>query len=216
MVTKQRRRYSTDTLVRGSHQNIEDTYLSALPSSHKDGENWYPTARVIATKVGNGDVKVGSAILAILSPTKEWSVNIQLAYQLVSKGWAVGQTADNNRKALRVLRGEIDPDELLQGGKGKGGAKVSAFYRAILYPTQDMLPVIDRHAIAVYYGKIPTKAEVRRVFDSPRVIRRIQKAYIKVAMKYKKVVDEVDFTEDKEEEVEEEEPKAKGLMSRRN
>ena len=184
MVTKQRRRYTTDTLVRGSHQNIEDTYLSALPSSHKDGENWYPTARVIATKVGNGDVKVGSAILAILSPTKEWSVNIQLAYQLVSKGWAVGQTADNNRKALRVLRGEIDPDELLQGGKGKGGAKVSAFYRAILYPTQDMLPVIDRHAIAVYYGKIPTKAEVRRVFDSPRTIRRIQKAYIKVAIKY--------------------------------
>lgn len=184
MVTKQRRRYSTDTLVRGSHQNIEDTYLSALPSSHKDGENWYPTARVIATKVGNGDVKVGSAILAILSPTKEWSVNIQLAYQLVSKGWAVGQTADNNRKALRVLRGEIDPDELLQGGKGKGGAKVSAFYRAILYPTQDMLPVIDRHAIAVYYGKIPTKAEVRRVFDSPRVIRRIQNAYIRVAKKH--------------------------------
>ena len=38
----------------------------------------------------------------------------------------------------------------------------------------------------------------------------------KVAMKYKKVVDEVDFTEDKEEEVEEEEPKAKGLMSRRS
>jgi hypothetical protein len=35
-------------------------------------------------------------------------------------------------------------------------------------------------------------------------------------MKYKKVVDEVDFTEDKEEEVEEEEPKAKGLMSRRS
>ena len=38
----------------------------------------------------------------------------------------------------------------------------------------------------------------------------------KVAMKYKKVVDEVDFKEDKEEEVEEEEPKAKGLMSRRS
>jgi hypothetical protein len=37
----------------------------------------------------------------------------------------------------------------------------------------------------------------------------------KVAMKYKKVVDEVDFTEDKEEEAEEE-PKAKGLMSRRS
>jgi hypothetical protein len=34
-------------------------------------------------------------------------------------------------------------------------------------------------------------------------------------MKYKKVVDEVDFTEDKEEEAEEE-PKAKGLMSRRS
>ena len=59
MVTKQRRRYSTDTLVRGSHQNIEDAYLSALPSSHEDGENWYPTARVIATKVGNGHVLQG-------------------------------------------------------------------------------------------------------------------------------------------------------------
>ena len=34
-------------------------------------------------------------------------------------------------------------------------------------------------------------------------------------MKYKKIVDEVDLTEDKEEEAEEE-PKAKGLMSRRN
>jgi hypothetical protein len=178
-----RRRYITDNLLRGSYQNIEDLYLGAVPTSHIDGENWYPTANLIATKVGDGDTKKGAGILAVLSPQKDWDVNIGLAFELVATGWATGQTKDNNNKALAILGG-VDPDTMLLGSKGKGGAKVSSFYNAILYPTWDNIPVVDRHAQAVYYGKVPTAYEVGRVFGSPRTMRRVQGSYIKVAKKY--------------------------------
>ena len=183
MTTATHRRYQSDNLVKGSWRNVEDSYLGASPTSHQDGENWYPLANLIATKVGNGNTKMGAGILAVLSPQKDWDVNIALAFELVATGWTRGQTTANNSKAVRILRGE-NPDTMLLGSKGKGGAKVSAFYRAILHPTIDNLPVIDRHAIAVYYGKTPSKAEIRRVFDSARTVKRIQSAYIRVAKKY--------------------------------
>ena len=165
--------------VVGSYRNIIKCYETASLSSIRDGATWYKEAQDIATVIGRlGGFKnhqalfVGAGVLAALSPQVEWGDNIQWAIQLVVKGIRK-QTYANHNKALRILQGE-KPYNVL------GGAKVRAFYKAIVAPEGSGEPVIDRHALAIYMGRNVTEKELQYL-QSPKVMGRLQWAYKKAS-----------------------------------
>ena len=163
-----------ENVVKGSFRNIIDIYNKASEASIAEGEVWYTDAHTIALQVselcGTDDVRVGAGILAALSPQMDWGENIAEALKVASLGYSTKQTSANNEKAVKIREGQ-DPDEVL------GGAKVTAFYHAILEPFGDTPPVIDRHAIDIYRGKLISKRDRNRAMSNPRVINRIQTSY---------------------------------------
>ena len=165
-----------ENIVKGSFRNIVDAYYNASATSHTEGQQWYVDANGIAKQISamldSDDVRMGAGILSALSPQMEWGDNVTEAIKLATTGKSPRQTAVNEDKAILIGCGN-DPDDIL------GGEKVTAFYHAIVNPTGDDKPVIDRHAIAVYYGKPVSKKELSRVFGNKKVIHRIQSAYIR-------------------------------------
>jgi len=165
-----------ENVVKGSYRNIVSAYHEASTASHSEGQQWYVDAHGIAKQVSamlnTQDVRVGAGILSALSPQMEWGDNVTEAIKLVTTGHSTKQTQANNDKAILIAQDQ-NPEEIL------GGEKVTAFYHAILNPTGQDKPVIDRHAITVYYGKAVTKQQLSRVFSSKKVMQRIQSAYIR-------------------------------------
>ena len=165
-----------ENVVKGSYRNIVDAYHSASPASHAEGERWYTDAHGIAKQVSgmldSDDIRVGAGIIAALSPQMEWGDNVSEAVLFCSTGYSTKQTQANNDKAI-LIGSNQDPDDIL------GGEKVTAFYHAMVNPTGQGKPVIDRHAIAIYYGKPVTERQLNSVFRSKKIMRRIQSAYIR-------------------------------------
>jgi len=165
-----------ENVVKGSYRNIVDAYHSASPASHAEGTRWYTDAHGIAKQVSgmldSDDIRVGAGIIAALSPQMEWGDNVTEAIQLCSTGKSPRQTKANEDKAI-LIGSNQDPEEVL------GGEKVTAFYHAMVSPTGQGKPVIDRHAIAIYYGKPVTERQLNSVFGRKKVMQRIQSAYIR-------------------------------------
>ena len=165
-------------IVRGSYQNIVQAYNKASAESFFEGREWYTYANSIAEQVstllGTEDIRVGAGILSALSPQIAWGENVAEALKFTSLGYSTMQTQANNAKAQKIQEGQ-DPETVL------GGAKVTSFYHAILEPTGQYKPVVDRHAIAVYYGKPVSRRDLGRAMSNPRVIRRIQSAYVRAS-----------------------------------
>ena len=163
-------------IVRGSYQNIVQAYNKASAESFFEGREWYTDANSIAEQVstllGTEDIRVGAGILSALSPQIAWGENVAEALKFTSLGYSTMQTQANNAKAQKIQEGQ-DPETVL------GGAKVTSFYHAILEPTGQYKPVVDRHAIAVYYGKPVSRRDLGRAMSNPRVIRSIQSAYVR-------------------------------------
>lgn len=167
-----------ENIVKGSYQHIVQAYNKASYDSHTEGQYWYGDANNIAGQVSNllgtEDIRVGAGIIAALSPQIDWGTNIAEALKFTSLGYSTMQTTANNNKAKKIQEGQ-DPDTIL------GGNKVVPFYHAILEPTGQYKPVVDRHAIAVYYGKPVSRRDLGRAMSNPRVIRRIQSAYVRAS-----------------------------------
>ena len=166
-----------ENIVKGSFRNIVKAYNNATESSIAEGTKWYPDAHLIALQVTklaySTDVRVGAGILASLSPALSWEKNVEQAIRFTGTGKST-QTKANNDKAIQITCG-VNPDEVL------GGYKVTAFYHAILNPTGQYKPVIDRHALAVYFGKTLTDKQLRQCFGNPRVMKRVQHAYLRAS-----------------------------------
>ena len=169
-----------ENVVKGSYQNIVDAYNVASEDSHTEGQNWYRDANSIAVQVskllGTEDIRVGAGILSALSPQIDWGENVAQALKFASLGYSTMQTTANNDKAKKIQEGQ-DPDTIL------GGNKVVPFYHAIVEPDGKYKPVVDRHAIAVYYGKPVSRRDLGRAMSNPRVMRRIQSAYKRASKK---------------------------------
>ena len=167
-----------ENVVKGSYQNIVQAYNKASYDSHTEGQYWYVDANNIAGQVSNllgtEDIRVGAGILAALSPQIDWGNNIAEALKFTSLGYSTMQTQANNAKAQKIQEGQ-DPDTIL------GGHKVVPFYHAILEPTGQYKPVVDRHAIAIYYGKPVSERQLSRAFGNRKVMRRIQYAYVRAS-----------------------------------
>ena len=114
-------------------QNIRDTVARATPADWSDGIDWYRTAHATACDIANVygmDTDTAARIIAVLSPRKRWSENVQGAVA-VARAWArdagipdlPGFFRANVRKAWDIANG--DPDALK-------GPKVTRFYQNIM------------------------------------------------------------------------------------
>jgi len=130
-------------------QNIMATAMRATADQYARGVNWYPTARDLALFIANGDLRMGSAVIAALSANNGWTMNQRLAADACA-GNVHGHTDDTLDKVRRILAG-VDPVDVLPMTKKTGN-----FFRNILDPTDPVSVTIDRHAhdlaVGVKYG----------------------------------------------------------------
>ena len=166
--------------LKGSFENILTLPIS--PTNVAVGNEWYIEANHVATIVGGlagysgtRATSVGAGVVSALSPRREWDLNITQSLLLVTEGKKKHFQVQHD-KAIAIVSG-TDPVEAL----GENARKTQSFYQAILHPNNDWsMPVIDRHAVAVYMGRVVSDKELKWL-DSPRVYSRIEKAYLKAS-----------------------------------
>lgn len=140
---------------------IVQTYRSATADELVHGTEWYVAAHRLAEELSPGNIPLGAAVLAILSPRRSWPQNVSLARHAFTEA-ASGRvdwhdfptTGDQRRKLARLFTGE-DPDTVV------GGPKVRSFWQTIADPYRGTDAVIDRHAMAVAEGRVFADSELR-------------------------------------------------------
>lgn len=165
--------------MRATTPNILRVLDSASESEWNEGMEWYATARALAVELsegvnGGGDIERAAAVIAILSPMKEWEQNKRLAIKAYRDGGLTGGTFRNAVVKVNKLLVErvADIDGVVTG------PKVRAFWRGIVTGGATDIVTIDRHAFDVAIGK--------RLTDDERVIgikkyRECERAYIRAA-----------------------------------
>jgi hypothetical protein len=140
-------------IIEARERFINDVLRKATPAQMETGVNWYPIAHDFALEIAGGDLEKGAGVIAAFSPQNGWEDNMIIARRAFDTGIVSGHTPANNAKVARILNGEA-PLAVL------GGNKVRSFYANIVNPA-DVVPVtIDRHAVGVGIGRVPTKADI--------------------------------------------------------
>jgi hypothetical protein len=102
-------------------------YRRATADDRAAGARWYREARgaAVAIAADSGvSVDVAAGTIAALSPRMRWDANVRAAAAACA-GRPYGALGNSKRAAARIIAGEPPADVL-------AGAKVSAFYRAIM------------------------------------------------------------------------------------
>lgn len=132
--------------------NILSVYHAALPEL--PGVTWYEEAHQwavdTAARLGYTVRQVVGATAAV-SPQQSWETNKLMVEEL---DWS--RAYGTNRAKADLIVGGAEPTEVLCG------PKVRAFYDAILTPDEWHDAVIDRHAIGIWLGRVPTQEERNR------------------------------------------------------
>jgi hypothetical protein len=140
-----------------------------------NGLVWYKVGHDMGAVFGNGDAAMGCGIIAALSPQEGWDSNLRLAQTMVESGTA-GHT-DLCVSRARAIRNGHDPRAVL------GGQKVRSFYLNLRFPEKNGPVTVDRHAVAIVFGRPLSDAE-RRILERPGVYELIASAYRSVARRH--------------------------------
>lgn len=145
-------------------RNLLDLLDSVTDAEWASGLVWYSDRAdqvcsdiVSAARAGGRSItrRQAAGILASLSPSVSWDINVDGAVELAVTGEPFSyQSADNNRKALAILDG-ADPADVL------GGRKVRSFFANILNPATSGAVTIDRHALSILFGKSLSERELK-------------------------------------------------------
>lgn len=129
--------------------NVLSVYSAASADHLREGLSWYLDAHNVANILSPESPEMGAGVIAAMSPMMGWETNKRAAFLAFERGTADGLGLSRNvAKANRILAGEKPLDVL-------GGDKVRAFYSTILAPhSQDVVPVIDRHAFDIAVGMV--------------------------------------------------------------
>lgn len=111
--------WNREILVDRMTANIARRRAQADAKTVALGEDWYAEGLRMASEVGDGDIVLGAAVIAILSPRRQWRDNVALAYAW-SRGEVVRTMGDQLRKLARI--GSEDLDAIV------GGPKVRSFW----------------------------------------------------------------------------------------
>lgn len=157
-----------------SVHNILRVYDQADANELREGLEWYANAHE-AAKMLHRDIRVGSAIVAALSPGLRWERNLEAARRVIA-----GESLDgigvrwfaNVRKAEEIAMGG-DPERIL------GGLKVRCFWRLIESPKCPLFVCIDGHAFAIAMGQRITTQDTPKI--TPRMYAMISARYTAAA-----------------------------------
>jgi len=133
--------------------NILAAYADATPAERRDGFAWYPEALDFARALSEAypiSVEQAAAVIAALSPQKDWDGNKRWAAEVV-EAWHAGTIlprrglTNSLTRATIALRGDLT--DIL---RTSGTLKVNRFYRSII--GERGVACVDRHAIRVAMG----------------------------------------------------------------
>jgi hypothetical protein len=167
-------RYGLDLTM--TTANILGIYAESSADDKRAGAGWYPAAHGLATELDPANVLRGSAVVASLSPLRSWPQNARLArmaYALAADGRVMDTPTmgDQRHKLARLFAGE-DPRTVIVG------QKTAAFMGLIYDPADPFTVCVDRHALAIYRGRVLAKDEQRL---GKRVYREVADAYREAA-----------------------------------
>lgn len=145
-------------------RNLLDTIDHVVDGEWDSGLTWYSgraaqvCADIISAARAGGRAitfRQAAGILAALSPGTSWDDNCDGAIELAATGAGFyRQSDDNNAKALAILNG-AEPLTVL------GGRKVRSFFANILNPHTSGAVTIDRHALAILFGRPLSERELK-------------------------------------------------------
>ena len=165
-------------------KNVLAVYDRATEDDRIAGLQWYARAMNIACAIADGDLAKGAGVIAVLSPRVDWAHNIALAQDCFEGKFAGHYTACLN-KAARIIAGE--PAREVVAGKWRRANKTTAFFDCIVSSGQTEAVCVDRHALAVLFGRIPSDDVYRQLFSNvggryERAARMYRKAAAQVGL----------------------------------
>lgn len=141
-------------------KNIMHVYNNSELSERND---WYNEAnefaRDLSIKSGKINIMQACGVIAALSPRKLWDLNKKLAYHMVTNN-DCSHMKEFVNKARNIIHCDGTEKAILNILNGQ---KISAFYLNIMYPEQAISITIDRHALAIIYGRALTDKEMRGI-----------------------------------------------------
>ena len=146
------KRIDPETVLVGSVDNLLRVFLAAEPRHIEAGAQWYQVAHDTCVALDGVRPWRIAGMIAALSPGLEWNRNVLAAIEVEKTGdTSLTYYGQNIRKSRLIkniwYRDETDPLKVLKGNK------VTAFYRAILNPTdKHAVTVIDSHMASSYCG----------------------------------------------------------------
>jgi hypothetical protein len=118
------------------------------------GYNWYTEAHKLAetwAKEHKVSTMVMAGVIASLSPNTSWDENKKLVEDFMHTG-TCGHTGVMIGKAVGCMFATSDKEIL----SILNGEKIKSFFLNILYPEVRTTVTIDRHAVAVALGRVPS------------------------------------------------------------
>lgn len=170
-------------LLKGSYNNIINVYNNASDELKAEGDTWYTDAHIMARNVGEIALPIlqayeedrklvllGAGIISAFSPQMVWEKNIRAANVFAGSFdkpvWITNRDYDKAIKMVKCVREKEDvtAQDILEI-LGPGAVKTRPFFMNILDPkgeAKDNGVTIDRHAIAIYLGDVPSPLQVGR------------------------------------------------------
>ena len=168
-------------------RKLRAVYLQATDSEIQYGKEWYQLAysRLAGLHENFGYT---CAVCAILSPQKDWDLNLFETETYFKQGNWHGLTLNYNQKEkLSLLKSKATVKEFAKVVYGKNAVKTRDFFYALYYGT-GKIPVIDRHMYGAC-GFDPNKARTdKRTREIKRAIVELSKEYGIGAGKFQAIV----------------------------
>ncbi len=169
-------------------ETLYKTYRQIDKETINTAKNWYKKAHNFATYLANTykvELSKVCGVISALSPACNWKQNkLDAEKMIVCYISGVDYTTvpfstygQNVVKAWMILT-DVDRDTL-EWFNLKTGAKTYNFYLNILNPNDSNFVTIDRHAIAVYEGRVGKKSGSARL--TPKQYQTIAETYKNLA-----------------------------------
>ena len=143
--------------MRGNVANLLRIYAQTSQQEREQGNSWYTTANEQAAQLAtryNTDITVAAAVIAALSPSLNWDLNLQAAAAVFAHVATATRLPSLPSYGQNVARAKhiASTNDITS----LSGQKVTAFYHNIAYPQVAGPATIDRHMLRAWLD-LPNK-----------------------------------------------------------
>jgi len=150
--------------------NVETILGQSTAQEVRAGREWYPSGQDHSRRMGklaghridSDATDVGAGVIAALSPSVEWDLNLINAHSMATTGRTFEPYGKvQTDKASDMLRGANPEDTVITGGsEGRNPRNKSYhFYRNLKDPSDPAWVTVDRHAHDAATGSVITGGE---------------------------------------------------------